>query len=308
LDKMENQTQDEHERRVIVEGFDERGGGGGILKLKEQGQEAERRGYSPWVQTAAWFNETGKSELKELKELKELVPLRNYREVRGEIAKACASLKSLHDKDSDYERLKARADLFYLKGEYTACIAAWLAIMAQYKLGKVGVAGGLRLEALDSLARCFLHVDVECVCEEEAAAVLEDLAAAAGATHHTALLAVHSRLLLRAARYGGAVKAAQELARAYPADPGHWLHLAETYRMAHAARAGLKESKEEENGRAVREEKEDEKKEEEEERKEEARSVWYVLFAGRSLRVAGKKFTGFTGTKVHFLLVQKYNY
>ena len=54
------------ERRVIVEGFEERGG---ILKLKQQKEEEKLRkqqeekvGYAPWDQKKAWFNEPGKSE------------------------------------------------------------------------------------------------------------------------------------------------------------------------------------------------------------------------------------------------------
>ena len=59
--------------------------------------------------------------------------------------------------DSDYERLKARAELSYLKGDYLASTKAWLAILGQYKIGTKGRPGGLRLEALDSICRCKLQ-------------------------------------------------------------------------------------------------------------------------------------------------------
>ena len=59
--------------------------------------------------------------------------------------------------DSDYERLKARAELSYLNGDYVASTKAWLAILGQYKIGTKGRPGGLRLEALDSICRCNLQ-------------------------------------------------------------------------------------------------------------------------------------------------------
>lgn len=85
------------------------------------------------------------------------------------------ALLSTHDKMSDYERLKARAELHYLHRDYTACVGAWLAILGQYKIGTKGKPGGLRLEALDSLARCFLNLPLHRVSVEEADALVHDL-------------------------------------------------------------------------------------------------------------------------------------
>jgi hypothetical protein len=173
---------DGRERQVIVDGFEERGG---ILKLKQLQQEEERAGYEPWNQTRAWFNSAGKSEKRAHS---------NYFEVR-ELLQAAKppSLMSTHDKDSDYERLKARAELHYLKGDYTASIAAWIAILGQYKIGTKGKAGGLKLEALDSLARCFLHIDLERVSTEEASAVLQVRPPIRNTSNHTQTMHMHTQ-------------------------------------------------------------------------------------------------------------------